>query len=151
DPLLTHAPADSLAELPEAAFVTAELAFALGILRETGGEWRAGDLPASWDQKLLSALAALWAISPRISFPSQRISQEEKGNPMPSAALLSFLSLAQLPANDWSRVQDVDHWISTHHPFWKNRRSKSEIRNKKSKTENRKAEFQDDKDNFQTS
>jgi len=121
DPLLTNPPTDSLAELPEAAFLTAELAFALRILQEVDGEWRAGDMPASWDQSLLPVLASLWAALPRISFPSGGMgtNRPEDGSPMPSAGLLSLLCLARLPENEWTRLRDVERWIATHHPFWK--------------------------------
>jgi hypothetical protein len=120
DPLLNSPPADSLDEVAEAGLLTAELAFALRILQEVDGEWRAGGVPASWDQGLPPTLASLWAALPRISFPSEGAAiRGGDGSPIISAALLSLLCLAQLPANAWSRVRDLEEWISTHHPFWK--------------------------------
>jgi len=130
DPLLNHPPADHLAELPDAAFWTAELASVLGILQEVNGEYRAGSVPASWHQGLLPTLACLWAALPHTPLPSRTsdAGQGETSNPIPSAVLLSLLYLSRLPGDGWAKLQDVERWISMHHPYWKSRNSKAEIR-----------------------
>jgi hypothetical protein len=130
DPLLNHQPADHLAELSDLAFWTAELASVVGILQETDGEWRAGVTPATWPQGLLPTLACLWTALPDTSLPIKISAQEEgeSGNPMPSAILLSLLYLSRLDENDWAKVEDVVLWISTHHPYWIIRDSKSKRR-----------------------
>jgi hypothetical protein len=131
DVLLNSPPADSLADLPEAALLTAELASALGILRVIDGECRAGVMPASWREGLLPTVASLWTALLSTSLGD---SSSDRGGAMPSAALLSLLHLGQLSENAWARLRDVDEWISTNHPFWKIRNPKSEIRNPKRKT-----------------
>jgi hypothetical protein len=130
DPLLNHQPADHLVELPDSAFWTAELASVLGILKEAESEWRAGESPATWHQGLLPMLACLWTVLPHTSFSIGISTQEEakSGNPMPSAILLSLLYLSGLDENGWAKLEDVERWISKHHPYWTTQLSKSERR-----------------------
>src|SRR5262249_13195865 len=120
------------AELPDAAFLSAELACALGILRAVDGECRAGVLPASWREGLLPTVASLWTALLGTSFVD---SSSDRGGAMASAALLSLLYLGQLSENAWAKLRDLDEWISTNHPFWIIPNPKSEIRNPKRKTQ----------------
>jgi hypothetical protein len=103
--------------------LAAELAEVHGILQEQRGELRAGTLPASWQEGLLPALAALWSalFSLERWNPLQGGSNGAatgQGNPYPSAYLLSLLWLARLPADDWASPAEVEEWLFAHHPYW---------------------------------
>jgi hypothetical protein len=121
DPLLSGAPSDNLAELPDAGLLAVALAELLGVARTDEGELRAGVLPACWEEGLPKALAALWAALPQLETwnPVDGWSVPAPvGNPYPSAGLLALLLLARLPAEAWTRPQDVEQWLMDHHPFW---------------------------------
>src|SRR5439155_24751814 len=45
---------------------------------------------------------------------------ELTGNPYPSAYLLSFLLLANLPEGAWVRVEAIEGWLRLNHPYWAN-------------------------------
>jgi hypothetical protein len=145
DPLLNSLSANSLLELPGAAFFTAEFAAALEILREVDGDWRAGNLPTSWDEGLLSTIGSSWTALLGTSFPdfSSGSSCGGWGDGMPTAVFLSLLCLGQLSDRAWAKLEDVDRWIVTHHPSWKIRNVKSEIRISKSRDMNGQVETSD--------
>src|SRR5207237_3236526 len=92
DPVLSSAPADSLAELPDLALLAVALAEAEGVIRDCDGELCAGPLPASWDDGLLRALESLYAglflLDSWDARDGFRMTAEGVGNPFPSAYLL---------------------------------------------------------------
>lgn len=124
DGLLTSAPADSLTELPDPGLLAVALAEIEGVAVDHKGELRVGTLPASWDEGLLPALASLWSALPWLKTwnalegwtPPEDVS---RGNPYPSAYLLSVLLLVRLPADAWLAPADVEAWLFENHPFWK--------------------------------
>jgi hypothetical protein len=126
DPLLNAPPADALGELPETGLLMAALAGASGILGEEKGELRAEDLPASWDQGLLPALASLWAALPLLEKWPPALHRpggddslaQPTGNPHVSAFLVTLVCLAQLPTNGWAKPAELERWILEHHPYW---------------------------------
>src|SRR5262249_23211779 len=94
-----------------------------GVLHEGEGELRAAELPPTWDDGLLPTLQSLWTALPLLqswdALDGWR-SPDAVGNPFPSAYLLGFLLLAQLPEDSWLRPADIERWIQQHHPYWQN-------------------------------
>ncbi len=124
DALLNGPPAEHLTDVPDQGFLVVALAELEGIVREVDGELRAGALPASWEVGLAPTLESLWAHLPRINswgpLEGWRGGAEVAGNPYPSAYLLAFLLLAQLPEGGWARVEALEAWLRLHHPYWSN-------------------------------
>jgi hypothetical protein len=124
DALLNAAPADRLADVPDAAFLAIALAEQEGILTDSDGEWRAGPLPTVWEKGLAATLEALWTDLPRLSawnpLDGWRGFAAQTGNPFPSAYLLAFLLLARLPEDAWVHPETIEQWILTQHPYWAN-------------------------------
>ena len=124
DGLLNAAPADRLADLPDAAFLTIALAELEGMVADAEGEMRAGALPPAWEKGLTAALESLWVDLPRLAawnpLDGWRGGEPSAGNPFPSAYLLAFLLLARLPEEAWVRPEIVEQWITEQHPYWMN-------------------------------
>ncbi len=124
DALLNAAPADQLAEVPDAAFLAIALAEQEGILTDSDGELHAGPLPAAWDKSLAAALESLWTDLPRLStwnpLDGWRGGEAQAGNPFPSASLLAFLLLARLPEEASVKPETIEQWIVAQHPYWTN-------------------------------
>jgi hypothetical protein len=123
DALLNTPAAEALASLPQPSRLSVALGEIQGILVEADGELRAGELGAAWEEGLTATLESLWAALPLISSwdPLEGWRTPEAiGNPFPSAYLLVFLLLAQMREDAWARPADVEAWIGTHHPYWKN-------------------------------
>jgi hypothetical protein len=122
DALLNAAPADRLADVPDAAFLAIALAEQEGMLEEVEGELRVGPLPAAWDKGLATALESLWTDLPRLfawnPLDGWRGGEPQAGNPFPSAYLLAFLLLARLPEGASVRPETIEQWIVTQHPYW---------------------------------
>jgi hypothetical protein len=121
DPLLTGAPSDHLADVPDLGFLLALWAEQAGILRAADGEVRAGELPAAWEAGLPAALEPLWgglfrlrAWNPLDGWRGE----DAPGNPFPSAYLLAFLLLARMPADSWARPDALEDWLTARHPYW---------------------------------
>jgi hypothetical protein len=129
DALLAAPPSDGLAELPDPGLLAVAWALAEGILEVDQADLRAAVLPATWDEGLPSALAALWPTLPLIDTWNAKdgwTGASSGVNPYPSAGLLSLLLLAQLPDDGWACPEDIETWILAHHPFWQgNRRQPS--------------------------
>jgi hypothetical protein len=121
DALLNGPPADGPAEVPQAALLTVALAELEGVLERGDGELRAAKLPSPWDEGLLPSLESLWTALPQLCawnpLDGWRASTEV-GNPYPSACLLAFLLLAQLPDGKWTHPATVEAWIKERHPYW---------------------------------
>ncbi|HTU91509.1 MAG TPA: helicase-associated domain-containing protein [Gemmataceae bacterium] len=124
DPLLNAVPPDRLADVPDAAFLAIALAEQEGILADSDGELRAGQLPASWNKGLAGALESLWSDLPRLTAwePREgwRGGEVQAGNPFPSAYLLAFLLLARLPEEATVKPESIEQWIVAQHPYWTN-------------------------------
>jgi Helicase conserved C-terminal domain len=124
DARLGAPPADALAPLPDPALFVAALAELEKIAGASDGEVRAGDLPAVWEEGLLPALASLYANLFRMeTWDAQNGAPEAivngRGNPFPSAYLLTLLLLGRLPAGAWTAPIDLERWLSANHPYWK--------------------------------
>lgn len=119
---LNTPPAEELAELPDAALLTASLARLLGLVTDEEGELRAAAFPPEWEQGLSAMLEALFAALPWLAgwdaHRGSRAAVTSTGNPNPSAWLLMFLLLARLPEDAWARPDDLEQWIIARHPYW---------------------------------
>ena len=125
DTLLTAAPADSLAPLPDPSLLTVALAEIEGVLQEQKGELHAGQLPTAWDAGTLPVLASLWSALPWLENwnPLEGWAppgQTGRGNPYPSGYLLSLLLLTRVPADGWINPQAIEEWLFAQHPYWAN-------------------------------
>jgi hypothetical protein len=122
DPLLNGASADRLTDVPDIAFLTVALAELEGVVRQSEGELRVGELPPTWDSGLSATLESMWADLPSLRTwnpqDGNRGGEARAGNPFPSAYLLALLLLARAPDGAWLRPGDVEHWITEHHPYW---------------------------------
>jgi hypothetical protein len=121
DPLLHAAPADGLAELPDAGLLAVALAEMVGLLQATDGELRAAPVPGAWENGLSPALEAVWMALPYLD--SWNALDGWRGgpasaNPYPSACLLAFLLLGKLPEGAWADPVAVEQWVLAHHPYW---------------------------------
>ncbi|OAI55142.1 hypothetical protein AYO44_00050 [Planctomycetaceae bacterium SCGC AG-212-F19] len=124
DSLLTGAPADSLADVPDPGLLAVELAEIEGILEDNRGELRAAGLPVVWEQGLLPALGSLWAALPCVAKWNPLEGGANgmaagRGNPYPSACLMALLLLSRLPPQGWAKPKDIEEWILERHPYWK--------------------------------
>jgi hypothetical protein len=121
DGLLNGSPSDGLAPISQPALLAVALAELEGVLQSSDGELRAAQLPSGWDEGLLPSLESLWLSLFQLSswdpLDGWR-SPTAVGNPYPSACLLAFLLLAQLPDGKWARPTDMESWIKERHPFW---------------------------------
>jgi len=116
DPLLAAPPSESISETPDLAFFIAELAAALGILKEKKeGEWLATEIPAHLDKDLLAALGSIWSTLPLVE-PFQTGDEPHTINHFPSVMLLFMVLLAGLPEGEWAHPRDAQKWIEHHHP-----------------------------------
>ena len=124
DALLNAAPADRLADVPDAAFLAIALAELEGAVADAEGEMRAGPLPPAWDKGLAAALESLWVALPHLAawnpLDGWRGGDPSAGNPFPSACLLAVLLLARLPEQAWVRPATIEQWIGEQHPYWVN-------------------------------
>jgi hypothetical protein len=115
--LLNSAPADSPFGSSGMPFWLAELALAMGILHEADSEWRAAELPSTWDQGLLPTLASLWSAMPLLKdWP------EEDGLRRPIGAsffLLLIALLSRCPEGKWINPRLLQDWLLQRHPRWK--------------------------------
>jgi hypothetical protein len=122
DTLLSGPPSEGLAPIPQPALLAVALAELEGVLESGDGELKAGQLPRVWDEGLLPSLESLWAalllMGSWDALDGWR-APTAIGNPYPSACLLAFLLLAQLPENRWAQPDAVEAWIKERHPFWK--------------------------------
>jgi hypothetical protein len=122
DSLLSAAPSDHLAAVPDPGFLTVALAEQEGMLRESEGEWRVGPLPAVWDGGLSAALESLWShlfhLQDWNPQDGWRGGEPASGNPFPSAYLLAFLLLDCLPEGVYLPPAAIEEWLVEHHPYW---------------------------------
>jgi hypothetical protein len=121
DALLSAAPTDVLAPVPDPGFFAAALAAASGLLREQEAELRASDWPAAWRGALPGLLVELWTALARITTWNPSVGHAppaSAANPYPSAYLLAMLLLARLPEDEWTPPQTIEDWIAGHHPYW---------------------------------
>jgi hypothetical protein len=117
DPLLNAPPTHSLFENSGMAFLVAELAGVLGILREADGEWRAGRFPPLWNKGILPTLASLWTALPLLTrWPILEGHHEPAA---PSFILLFMIFMSRLPVETWVHPMDIQNWIRKCHPGWK--------------------------------
>src|SRR5262245_10490008 len=121
DPLLNAPSAEGLPSAPDAGFLAVALAEVEGIVRESDGEVRAGELPAAWEEGLPATLEGLFKALPRLqswnALDGWRHG-EPGGNPFPSAYLLCLLLLSRLPAGGWALPAEIQEWVTQHHPYW---------------------------------
>lgn len=122
DALLSGAPADALADLPDPGLLTVELALLEGLIEETKGELTAVPKPPTWEQGLPAVLASLWALLPRLDAWNAHAGwtgRPATGNPHASAQMLALLLLARLPRDGWADPAAVEEWVAERHPFWR--------------------------------
>ncbi len=124
DPLLNAAAAESLVPLPDPGMLTVALAEIEGVIQADESELRAAGLPSAWEEGLEATLASLWAALFRLNTwdaaEGWHGTTARRGNPYPSAYLLTLLLLARLSEDKWVHPADVERWITGRHPFWRN-------------------------------
>ena len=128
DPLLSGAPNDTLTTIPDPGFFGAALALAAGLLREEQAELVAANWPTVWKHSLPLLLVELWTSLSRITSWNPAIGHAPTpgvGNPYPSAYLLAFLLLAQLPEDRWAEPKAIEDWIVGRHPFWAGKKTET--------------------------
>src|ERR1019366_6169237 len=114
DPLLSSAPTDVLAAVPDPGFFAAALAGAAGLLREEQSELRAHQWSSAWKSPLPPLVVELWTSLSRITSwnpATGHAPAQGTGNPYPSAYLLALLLLTRLPENAWASPQSVEDWV----------------------------------------
>ncbi|MBY0528528.1 MAG: helicase-associated domain-containing protein [Gemmataceae bacterium] len=124
DPLVNAPPVDGIATLPDVGLLTVALAENAGMIEQAEGELRASSLPDATSESLFAVLASLTGALFRLdSWDAQNGGRDEavrnRGNPYPSAYLLSLLLLARLPADKWADATDLETWLFENHPYWK--------------------------------
>jgi hypothetical protein len=115
--LLNSTAADSPFGSSGMPFWLAELALALGILHEGDSEWRAAELPSTWNQGLLSTLASLWSAMPLLMNWLQE--DGSRGPIGASYVLLLTTLLSRCPEGSWTSPKDIQDWLLQRHPRWK--------------------------------
>lgn len=126
DPLLSIAPTDVLAPVPDPGFFAAALASASGLLHADQAELRGGDWSAAWKHALPALLTDLWTALVRVTSwnPSAgHAPAEGHGNPYPAAYLLAMLLLTRLSKHGWATPASIEEWIAQRHPYWLGKKS----------------------------
>jgi hypothetical protein len=121
DALLNTPPIDNLADVPDRALLTVELARIEGLVQDHEGELAAGHVPEFWHEGLPATLASLWAALPLLAHWNMQHGwqvETSPGNPYPSSYLLAVMLLAQLPDGAWARPAELERWLLAHHPYW---------------------------------
>ena len=116
DPLLSAAPADGLAPVPDAGVLALFWAKAIGLLSQAEDELRANPFPPSWGATLASAQVQLFAALPLVEGwdPLAGYAPSDTGlSQMPSAGFLCLLL-----ARGWVEPATVAGWLWTQHPSW---------------------------------
>ena len=119
DALLGSSPAGG--DIADVELFAIALALALGLLEETDGEVRIGELPVTWMLGLTAALREMWAALPRMNDWNPATGwtiAERPGNPFASSDLFALVLLGQLPADQWANPDDIETAIAQRHPFW---------------------------------
>ena len=122
DPLLNAPPPDNPAILPDAGLLIVSLAQGEGLVLADQEELRAGSLPLHWDAGLSSTVASLWSNLLLLETWNPLdgwCGSASVGNPYPSAYLLLFLLLANVPEESWADPAHLEQWLLEHHPYWK--------------------------------
>jgi hypothetical protein len=128
DPLLSTAPTDALAPLPDPGFFAAALASAAGLLREEQSELRAGAWSSAWKDPLPSLIVELWTSLARITSwnpATGHAPSDGPGNPYPAAYLLALLLLSRLSEKRWAAPHEVESTVAARHPYWLGKKTKS--------------------------
>jgi hypothetical protein len=128
DPLLSAAPTDVLAPIPDPAFFAAALASAAGLLREEQSELRANAWSSAWKSPLPSLIVELWTSLARIASwnpATGHAPRDGPGNPYPAAYLLALLLLSRLGEKKWAAPHDVESAVAARHPYWLGKKPKS--------------------------
>jgi hypothetical protein len=115
DPLLNAPAPEAVSEKANLAFFVTELASALGILRESEGEWRASDFPDPWNKNLPATLASIWNSLPLIG-DFQTGEDLSLIKHFPSVTLVFVILLSRIPEDKWGCVQEIQKWIVRKHP-----------------------------------
>jgi hypothetical protein len=121
DPLLSSAPTEVLAPVPDPGFFAAALALGAGLVREAHSELSASDWSPAWKGPLPGLIVELWTALSRINSWNPAVGHappQGTGNPYPSAYMLAMLLLTRLPENSWASPQDIENWIAAKHPYW---------------------------------
>ncbi len=128
DPLLSTAPTDALAPIPDPGFFAAALASAAGLLREEQSELRAGAWSSAWKNPLPSLIVELWTSLARITSwnpATGHAPSNGPGNPYPAAYLLALLLLSRLSEKRWAAPHEVESAVAARHPYWMGKKTKS--------------------------
>jgi hypothetical protein len=121
DTLLSTPPIDNLADVPDRALLTVELARIEGLVEDRDGEMTVGRVPDVWSEGLLQTLASLWAALPLLDHWNMQHGWQiasAPGNPYPSSYLLTILLLSRLREGEWVRPVALENWLVTRHPYW---------------------------------
>ena len=116
DPLLSAAPADGLAPVPDAGVLALFWAKAIGLLSQAEDELKANPFPASWGAALAPAQVQLFAALPLVEGwdPLAGYAPSDTGlSQTPSAGFLCLLL-----ARGWVEPAAVAAWLWTRHPSW---------------------------------
>jgi hypothetical protein len=119
---LSAPPADNLAELVDQPLFAVALARAAAIVVEDDTGLRPTPIPAAWDEGLEPLLAALWQSLPFVDSWNARqgwCGKPVGSNPYPSAYLLSLMLISRLPHDGWAKPSDIEDWVLSNHPFWR--------------------------------
>jgi hypothetical protein len=121
DDVLSAPPGDLPVSAAEPGVLALLWALAAGVIRDEGGELRAGAFPPAWDGPLPGLLAELFAALPRVEAwdPLAGYAPSDAGpSPTPTAGFLTVLLLARSDPAAWVSPAAVAEWLWTHHPSW---------------------------------
>jgi hypothetical protein len=121
DPLLAAPVTEAPLQPPDPGLLAVEWALRLGVLVEERGELRAAHPPFEWNGGLDETIAVLFAALLTLDSWDARHGwrgRQTQGNPSPSAYLLALALLASLPNDAWADPNDIDAWLTEHHPYW---------------------------------
>ncbi len=141
DSLLSAAPSDALAELPDPGLFTAALALATGLVEDRAGDLCAAAFSPPWNAGLPALLPELFAALPRLAGWNAAHGWEPSagpGNPYPAANLLALLILAQLPDGRWLKPAALEEWLLAHHPYWRTAAVRDDAGNQRRKSNDKK-------------
>jgi hypothetical protein len=112
-PVLASPPVEQIGDVPDAALLTVMLAQAAGLLVRDRDQIVAADFPESWSGGVGSALAGFWAAIVGVDSwdPTSGLCGSP-GRSISASAVLAMAVLAELPADQWAKVEEVDRALA---------------------------------------
>ena len=117
DPLLSAAPADSFAPVPDAGVLALFWAKAVGLLARADDELGANPFPPTWGGALAPLQIQLFAAMPLVEAWDALAGYAPSDSGLSQTPTVGFLCLLLL-RRGWTDPAEIASWLWSHHPSW---------------------------------